>query len=65
MSPPCGVEVLGIAPAAVAVAVVVGNAVAVVDSCGRENLAGLEVVVVVAVHWVVSHEGYLKTNFNQ
>ena len=63
MSPPCGVEVLGIAPGAVAV--VVGNAVAVVDSCGRENLAGLEVVVVVAVHWVVSHEGYLKTNFNQ
>ena len=63
MSPPCGVEVLGIAPAA---AVVVGNAVAVVDgSCGWEILAGLEVVVVVAVHWVVSHEGYLKTNFNQ
>ena len=64
MSPLCGVEELGIAPAAVAV--VVGNAVAVVDgSCGREILAGLEVVVVVAVHWVVSHEGYLKTNFNQ
>ena len=52
MSPPCDVEELGIAPAAAAV-VVVGNAVAVavVDgSCGREILAGLEVVVAVAVH---------------